>query len=140
MSRTAAQTGIMPMALVAVEQYYPQAQRVVDDALACRMLPFGAKTFVRLLQPRWIRDWIVGASEKNNPGIWGGPLCRKRYIDEKLVASQNEIEAVVNLGAGFDTRLYRLSAFCRLPVWEVDQHQNVDAKFKRLRSCLEQFR
>jgi len=89
----------MPIALVALEQYYPEAQRIVDDGLARRMLPLGARLFVSFLRPRSMRDWVVSASERSNPGIWGGLLCRKRYIDEKLVASRNEIEAVVNLGA-----------------------------------------
>jgi O-methyltransferase involved in polyketide biosynthesis len=30
-------------------------------------------------------------------------MCRKRYIDEKLIESVGQIDAVVNLGAGFDT-------------------------------------
>ena len=60
-------------------------------------------------------------------------MCRKRYIDEKLVASRNETQAVVNLGAGFDTRPYRLPALSRLRVWEVDQSENVKAKEKHLR-------
>lgn len=92
MAKAAAKTGIMPMALVAVEQYFPAAERVIDDGLAARLLPFGAIIFVRLLRPRWMRDWIIGISEKSNPGIWGGLLCRKRYIDEKLVACRHEIE------------------------------------------------
>jgi methyltransferase (TIGR00027 family) len=91
--------------------------------------------FVRFPRPRWMRDWIIGLSEKSNPGIWGGLLCRKRYIDEKLLASRNEVEAVVNLGAGFDTRLYRLPGLSGLPVWEVDQCENVRAKEKRLRKA-----
>jgi methyltransferase (TIGR00027 family) len=124
------------MALVAVEQYFPEAQRVIDDALAARLLPFGAILFVRCLRPRWIRDWIIDASEKTNPGIWGGLLCRKRYIDEKLVASRNHIEAVINLGAGFDTRPYRLPALGGLPVWEIDQCENIKAKEERLRKAL----
>jgi methyltransferase (TIGR00027 family) len=136
MAKVAARTGIMPMALVAVEQYFPEAQRVVDDGLAGRLLPPGAKIFVRLLRLGWLRDWIIGLSEKSNPGIWGGILCRKRYIDEKLVASRNEIEAVVNLGAGFDTRPHRLPALSGLPVWEVDQRANIVAKERRLRKAL----
>jgi len=123
------------MALVAVEQYFPKAQRVIDDGLAARLLPLGAIIFVRLLRPRWMRDWIIGLSERSNPGIWGGLLCRKRYIDEKLLASRSKIEAVVNLGAGFDTRPYRLPALSSLPVWEVDQRENVRAKEKRLRKA-----
>jgi hypothetical protein len=88
---------------------------------------------VRLLWPGWMRDWVIGMSERSNPGIWGGLLCRKRYIDEMLVASRNEIQALVILGGGFDTRPYRLPALSRLPVWEVDQSENVKAKEKRLR-------
>jgi len=136
MAKAAARTGIMPMALVAVEQYFPQAQRIIDDGLAARLLPLAALIFVRFLRPRCMRDWIIGLSEKRNPGIWGGLLCRKRYIDEKLVASRNEIKAVVNLGAGLDTRPYRLPALSNLPVWEVDQCQNIAAKEKRLRKAL----
>jgi methyltransferase (TIGR00027 family) len=136
MSKAAARTGIMPMAVVAVEQYLPKAQRVIDDGLAAPLLPLGAMIFVRFLRPRWMRDWIIGLTEKSDPGIWGGMLCRKRYIDEKLVASRNEIEAIVNLGAGFDTRPYRLSALSNMPVWEVDQRENVEAKEKRLRQAL----
>jgi methyltransferase (TIGR00027 family) len=136
MAKAAARTSVMPMVLVAVEQYFPKAQRVIDDGLAAQLLPFGAMMFVRFLRPLWMRNWIIGLSEKSNPGIWGGLLCRKRYIDEKLVASRSEIEAVVNLGAGFDTRLYRLPALASLPAWEVDQCENVRAKEKRLRKAL----
>jgi len=136
MAKAAASTGTMPMALVAVEQYFPKARRVIDDGLAVRLLPLVGMIFVRLLRPRWMRDWIIGLSEKSNPGIWGGLLCRKRYIDEKIADSRNEVEAVVNLGAGFDTRPYRLSALSGLPVWEVDQRENVEPKKKRLRRVL----
>jgi hypothetical protein len=41
MRQAAANTGIMPMALVAVEQYLPKSQRIVDDGLALRALPMG---------------------------------------------------------------------------------------------------
>jgi methyltransferase (TIGR00027 family) len=136
MSKAAARTGIMPMTVVAVEQYLPKTQRVIDDGLAARLLPLGAMIFVSFLRPRWMRDWIIGLAEKSDPGIWGGMLCRKRYIDEKLVAARNEIEAMVNLGAGFDTRPYRLPALSGLPVWEVDQRENVEVKDKRLRKAL----
>ena len=90
MARAAANTGIMPMALVAVEQYFPKAQRVIDDGLAARLLPLAGRIFVRLLRPLWMRNWFIGLSEKSNPGIWGGLLCRKRYIDEKIADSRNE--------------------------------------------------
>lgn len=136
MSDAAARTAIMPIALVAAEQYLPASQRVVDDPLALRMLPLGARLFVRCLRPRFVRNWIIGASEKSNFGIWGGLLCRKRYIDEALLASSREIEAVVSLGAGFDTRCFRLPELSTLPAWEVDQRGNIDLKAARLRRVL----
>jgi methyltransferase (TIGR00027 family) len=133
MGRTAAKTAIMPTALVAVEQYLPREHRVIDDGLAGRLLPLGGRAFVSLLRMRCIRDWVIAQSEKSNPGIWGGLLCRKRYIDNTLVAARNEIEQVVNLGAGFDTRAYRLPSLSGVPVWEIDQVENARAKERRWR-------
>jgi methyltransferase (TIGR00027 family) len=71
---------------------------------------------------------MIRAAEKDSPGIWAGMMCRKRYIDKKLIDSSSQIEAVVNLGAGFDTRVYRLDVISDLPVWEVDQPENIKAK------------
>jgi methyltransferase (TIGR00027 family) len=60
-------------------------------------------------------------------------MYRKRYIDDALIASSREIDAVVNLGAGFDTRAYRLPSLAEIPVWEVDQPANIKSKQDRLR-------
>jgi methyltransferase (TIGR00027 family) len=136
MAKAAAGTGIMPTVLVAIEQCFPKSQRVIDDPLAVRMLPPGARMFVRLLRLPWMRDWLIGLSEKNDPGIWGSLLVRKRYIDEKVEASRSEIEAVVSLGAGFYTRPFRLPTFANVPMWEIDQRENIEAKAKRLRQAL----
>ena len=136
MGRAAAKTGIIPTVLVAVEQAFPKSQRLVDDALAVRMLPAGAILFVRLARLPWLRDFLISLSEKNDPGIWAGLLCRKRYIDEKVEASRNAIDALVSLGAGFDTRSFRLRALAGLPIWEIDQRENVAVKEKRLRKAL----
>jgi len=76
---------------------------------------------------------FVRLIDKTFPGLWGGMMCRKRYIDEALIASAGSIEAVVNLGAGFDTRVYRLPALADLPVWELDQPENIEPKRLRKR-------
>jgi methyltransferase (TIGR00027 family) len=136
MAKVAANTGIMPTVLVAIEQCFPKSQRVIDDPLAARMLPLGARMFIRLLRLPWMRDWLISLSEKNDPGIWGSLLFRKRYIDEKVEASRSEIEAVVSLGAGFDTRPFRLPTLADVPMWEIDQRENIEAKTERLRRAL----
>ena len=133
MTKAAAKTGMGPTALVAMEQYFPKEQRIIEDDLAYRIMPFGARAFLRLMRLNWVRDWMVRLTEKDAPGIWGGMVCRKRYIDEKLTDSLNQIDAVVNLGAGFDTRAYRMPALSDLPVWEVDQPENIQSK--RIRLC-----
>ena len=125
-------TGTMPIAVVAVEQSFPKEERIVNDAIAFYMLPPRVRLLVRLLRAGWLRNWIIGMFEKSEPGIWGDFLCRKRYIDDRIVAACRRIEAVVNLGAGFDTRAYRLSAISHLPVWEIDQPENIVAKRERL--------
>lgn len=132
MARTAAKTGAGPTATVAIEQHFPEAQRILSDPLAPAILPFGIRAFVALTKLAWLRDWMVRASEKAVPGIWGGMMCRKRYIDETLTEVAGQIEAVVNLGAGFDTRAYRLPALAEMPVWEVDQPENIAPKRARL--------
>src|ERR671916_158966 len=136
MTRAAAMTGSGPTAMVAIEKYFPGDRRIVDDNLAHRFLPSGMRAYVRLMRLDPARDWMVRATEKSLPGIWAGMMCRKRYIDEKLIESVGHVDAVVNLGAGFDTRAYRLPALAAVPVWEVDQPENVEPKRARLRKLL----
>jgi methyltransferase (TIGR00027 family) len=133
MARAAAKTGAGPTVTLAVEQFFPKDRRIVDDELAVRILPLGLRSLVWLMRSGSARDWMLRASEERAPGIWGGVLCRKRYIDDKLIESAGLIDAVVNLGAGYDSRAYRLPALACLPVWEVDQPQNVESKRVRLR-------
>ncbi|MFB0515365.1 MAG: SAM-dependent methyltransferase [Candidatus Neomarinimicrobiota bacterium] len=121
------------MTAVAIEQHFPADQRIIDDDLAYRILPFGMRAFVWLMRPDAARDWMVRASEKTLPGIWGGMMCRKQYIDEKLIESLGQINAVVNLGAGFDTRAYRQPALADVPTWELDHLANIEPKRIRLR-------
>ena len=134
MAQKAADTGVGPAAIVAIEQHFPEGARIINDDLAFQMLPFGVRAYVWLSRFSWARDWMVRAGEKKAPGVWAMALCRKRYIDDKVVeAVVEQAETVVNLGAGFDTQAYRLPALANVPVWEVDQPDNIDAKRSRLK-------
>jgi methyltransferase (TIGR00027 family) len=132
-TKAAARTGLIPTFLVAVEQCFPRAQRIVNDDMAVRMLPGPAALFVGLLRLRAVRDGLIGLFDKGDPGIWGGLLCRKRDIDDKLLQASGEVDGVLSLGAGFDTRPFRLPQVSSLPMWEVDQRENIEAKALRLR-------
>lgn len=128
MSQAAGKTGPGPTATVAIEQHFPRQQRIIEDHLAHQMLPAGMRAFVHLVRPRWIRDWMIRGAERDLPGIWSAVLCRKRFIDETLEGAAGDIDAVVNLGAGLDTRLYRLSGVSGKPAFEVDQPQSIRFK------------
>jgi methyltransferase (TIGR00027 family) len=135
-SSKAAQTGPGAMVLVAIEQAFPEDERIIDDDLAKLILPLSFRINVWISTR--VRDWLIRKTEEKVPGLWGGIMARKRYIDEIVTkAADGHIEAVVNLGAGFDTRAFRLPALAEVPVWEVDQPQNINAKKVQLEKLLQ---
>lgn len=119
------------MVLVAMEQQLPEAERIVIDHLAYPILPFGYRAEVRVIAP--VTKWIIKKSEQKVPGLWGSIMSRKRYIDDLVEAETGgEIRAIVNLGAGFDTRSFRLESLAGVPTWEIDQPRNIEAKRARI--------
>jgi methyltransferase (TIGR00027 family) len=71
------------------------------------------------------------------PGILGAILCRTRYIDDVLRRSlEKGIEQVVILGAGFDSRAYRIAGMDRVQVFEVDLPGSRVRKQRRLETVL----
>jgi methyltransferase (TIGR00027 family) len=137
MTKKAADTGSGPAVVVAIEQNFPKDERLINDDLAGKILPSGMKVYVWLSQFAWIRDWLIRMSEKSAPGVWVIFPVRKRYIDDKVVeAVAEQVDAVVNLGAGFDTQPFRLPALADVPVFEVDQPVNIDAKRSKLKKVL----
>lgn len=137
MSRKAAQTGPGAMVLVAIEQAFPEGERIIDDGLAYPILPLGFRINVWISTR--VRNWLIRKTEEKVPGLWGGIMSRKAYIDDIVSkAAEGQIETVVNLGAGFDTRAFRLPALAEVPVWEVDQLRNIESKRARLEAVFEQ--
>ena len=101
--------------------YQPHAQRLFDDPLAYRLLPFGWRLFLRLAYLPGLRQLLLAVRERRMPGSLGGILCRTRYIDDVLKRSLAQgLDQVVILGAGFDTRAYRIDGMDNVRVFEVD--------------------
>jgi methyltransferase (TIGR00027 family) len=124
----AAQTAFGPMVQAAIEQYEPPERRLVSDDLALSMLPAGQRALVRAMRWPLLRRLTIAAGERTVPGSWALIACRKRYIDDKLDEALGSIDAVVVLGAGLDTRAYRLARRSDIPVFEVDLPVNVERK------------
>lgn len=130
-----AQTALGPMVIAAVERYTPLRQRLIDDELAVQFLPPGLQPIVRACRWRTVRDLLTRLTNRSAPGIWGSMLCRKRYADDAVTdALTDGIGQVVILGAGLDTRAYRLLDVPGAVGIELDQRANTDDKLRRLRA------
>lgn len=124
----AADTAFGPIVLSAIEHHESPDRRLVDDDLAASFLPAGLRLLVGLARVGVLRRLAVRGTDRSGPGLWAGIVCRKRFIDERLSDPINEFDTVVVLGAGLDTRAYRIARHSDLPVFEVDQQINIDRK------------
>jgi methyltransferase (TIGR00027 family) len=116
------------MVLSAIEQHEPPDHRLVDDDLAASFLPRPLRALVRATRFGQVRRAVIAASERSGPGLWANVTCRKSYIDDNLAESLADVDAVVILGAGLDTRPYRLARTADVPVFEVDLPVNIARK------------
>lgn len=132
----AAQTAFGPMVLAAVEQNEAAGRRLVDDDLAESFLPARLRALVRLTRVDLLRTAVIAASDRAGPGLWASIACRKRFIDERISDPVNEIDALVILGSGLDTRPYRIARYSALPVYELDQPVNIARKTATVRRVL----
>ncbi|MBN2447174.1 MAG: SAM-dependent methyltransferase [Phycisphaerae bacterium] len=124
----ATRTAFGPMVLAAVEQNEPPQRRLVQDDLASAFLPAGLRAVVAATRAAWLRHLMIAATERSGPGLWANLACRKRYIDDKLAEALPDLDAVVILGAGLDTRGCRLARQTDVPVFEVDLPENIARK------------
>lgn len=130
-----AQTAFGPMVIAAAERYTPPGERLIDDQLAVRFLPPGVRWIVRACRCRPVRDLLRRTTDRAAPGVWGSVLCRKRYADDAVAdALASGIGQVVILGAGLDTRAYRLVDPAGATGFELDQRANTDFKLRRVRA------
>jgi methyltransferase (TIGR00027 family) len=124
----AAQTAFGPMVQAAIEQYEAPERRLVSDDLALSILPASQRALVRAMRWPLLRRLTIAAGERAVPGSWSLITCRKRYIDDKLDEALGSVDSVVVLGAGLDTKAYRLARRSDIPVFEVDLPVNIARK------------
>jgi methyltransferase (TIGR00027 family) len=78
-----------------------------------------------------MRNFTISQTEAVGKGIYGAQICRTRFIDDVVQTALSEgIGQLVILGAGFDTRPYRLPGIERAKVFEVDLPAVQDDKKK----------
>ncbi|GLV55638.1 S-adenosyl-L-methionine-dependent methyltransferase [Dictyobacter sp. S3.2.2.5] len=113
-----------------IEQFQPEPTRLFYDPLVKDLL---AAPFSMLMQLKSMRAYTIKQTDAVMPGLYGVQVCRTRYIDEAVEQALTQgIEQVVMLGAGLDTRPYRLAGMERVRVFEVDLPAVQEPKKKRL--------
>src|SRR3954452_7638774 len=129
----AAQTAFGPMVIAACEQILPADQRLFDDPDAIRLLPPSQRLIVGACRWKPVYQLLVRATDSKAQGLWASMLCRKRYADDKVRdALDDGIKQFVFLGAGLDTRPYRLVAPTGARSFETDLQANIAYKRRRL--------
>jgi len=128
-SRTAAQNA----AFRAAESARPAGVRVINDPYAARLLPTGLRILVRISSVPILGEGLIWFVDARWPGARSSIIARTRLIDDWLCDGvQVGIGQVVLLGAGFDSRAWRLSALADARVFEVDHPATSAEKRRRL--------
>lgn len=121
-------TGNEPVTLSAMEQFADKDLRIFTDDYAIKMLTPGMRFFIRLCRFPRFRNWIISSSEKAMPGGYAGILYRKQYIDQKIISCVDKISALVEIGAGYDSRALRISSKYCTPFFELDYQKTMAEK------------
>lgn len=104
----------------ASDQRRPPDERIVDDPYARLFLSTLYRAALTTLEAT---GRLGERAEEFSPGLMSYVLTRHRFIDDHLLKALNEgaVEQVVILGAGYDTRAYRLKeALGDRTVYELD--------------------
>ncbi len=102
----------------AAEQYLPESERLFNDVLVYSLM---SGIYQWMLRSPRMRKYAIDQTEAAVKGLYGELICRTRYIDDAVTAGLAQgIRQVVILGAGIDTRAYRLEGMQEAQVFEVD--------------------
>jgi methyltransferase (TIGR00027 family) len=114
-------TGYGPAVMRAMENLLPEDKRLFEDPYSEKFLSPFYKFFVILMRSPKILNFLIKIRERLTPGIIGGLICRTRYIDDVLKNAIKEgVGTVVNLGAGMDTRAFRIPGIENIQYFELD--------------------
>lgn len=117
-----------------IEQDQPAETRLFTDPVVKALV--GAPIRF-LMQFASMRNFTIKQTDAAAPGLYGAQICRTRYIDDAVQAAlARGVSQLVILGAGLDTRPYRLLGLEQVRVFEVDLPAVQNDKKQKLRRYL----
>jgi len=121
----------------ALESSRPQSGRLFDDPFARIFLTWPLSFVHELARLTGFHAFIPWFIDHRWPGVRTSVVARTRLIDDAIAGSLNErIEQFVVLGAGFDSRAYRLGSLQNTAVFEVDHPTTQAVKRRSLERAL----
>jgi methyltransferase (TIGR00027 family) len=116
--QTVSRTALGAAVCRTIEQYQPEETRLFTDPVAKELVG----SLIRfLMQFAGMRNFTVKQTDAVGKGIFGAQICRTRYIDDAVLAALSQgVGQLVILGAGYDTRPYRLPGMEKMKIFEVD--------------------
>lgn len=112
----------------AVEYMFPPNVRLYEDPYSIEFVTAFTKFYIRLMKSKRFFKMMTGFMERVTPGVYGGIVCRSKYMDDAVLkAIEDGFDAVVNLGGGYDTRCLRLKGMERIEYYHIDLPEVVDA-------------
>src|SRR5215813_1120324 len=129
-SRTAEQNALFR----ALESSRPEPERICDDPLARHFLNWPLTLVRQLAAIPGGGSFATSYIDRHWPGVRSSVVARTRLIDDAIAtALDHRIEQLVILGAGFDSRAYRMSRLGSVDVFEVDHPDTQAAKQRVLK-------
>ncbi len=119
----------------ALESERPLEKRICDDPYARKFVGDGFTACGEIFTPQWFALWLF---QMNFPGFHDYLIARTRHFDEYLLRGlSNGVEQVVILGAGYDSRAYRMDQLKPpVKVFEVDHPATQRDKVEKLKRIL----
>lgn len=117
----------------AIESFKPEGQRICYDPFA---IDFASLKFAFMVKSRVLRKSIPPVFDKIVPGQFSYIAARTRYIDDYLKECINSgTKQLVILGAGYDSRAYRLKDLLgNIKVFEVDHETIQQIKIHKVKN------
>ena len=120
----------------AVETALPANQRLFEDRYAAAFLTGPLRVVAGLARVPLIGRSVPWLLDVGWPRTRSSGVVRTRFIDDVVSeALRRGARQVLLLGAGFDSRAYRLAAVAGAAVFEVDHPATQAAKRARLKEC-----
>jgi methyltransferase (TIGR00027 family) len=118
----------------ALESSRPAGSRLFYDPFAPLFLSGWRKWISKIARFDAGRQLVERILDRESPGARAAGIARTKWIDDAVTGALETSTQLVLLGAGFDTRAYRLLAAQRVITFELDQSETSLAKQAALRT------